>query len=377
MRKNNLLHPRVTNIMEKILIIGNGFDLNLGFQTSYNDFLSSDEFKMLADGDNQLAYYLSETNRHCQQTNINWVDIEHELKTFSAIISGYENYSENQFVSDLIQKYQARFPSRPGISRAELSFIGSGALYEKSRSEQELDDYFNTAKAKFKQWFVELKDALCKHLENVTIDYPQSADTTDAFRVLRFGRLINANHGYCDFNFIQPSQVCEFSNIYTFNYTNALSLIGFQGSPVEVNTNIHFMHGSLKAKNIVFGVEDGGVDNQFMFLTKSAHSAFGQAPDISVAMLKADEIHIFGCSLGDTDNAHFKHPFTELSNRRNKFSKTKIIFYVFGKTGFQNTLNRILFLTNGRMSEFKITNDLIFFDLELHQVIDQQWINQQ
>ena len=372
MRRNCLLRPRGTNIMEKILIIGNGFDLNLGFQTSYNDFLSSDRFRMLADGDNQLAHYLSKTNQYNQQTNINWVDIEHELKTFSAIVSNYEKHSENQFVSDLIQHYQTLFPSSP----RRLMDIPDHSSYVKSRFEQELDNYFNTAQINFKQWFVELKATLCEHQQQVTTATQTGSDTRDAFRLLRFGKLFNKSNDYCDFNTAQLSSVCEFSSIYTFNYTNALSLINFENSEFGENTNIHFMHGSLKAKNIVFGVEDGGVDNQFMFLTKSAHAAFGQAPDISVAMLAADEIHVFGCSLGDTDNAHFKHPFTELSKRRNLERTTKIIFYVFGKNGYQNILNRILFLTDGRMSEFKITNDVTFFDLESRQVIDQQWINQ-
>ena len=136
MRRNCLLRPRGTNIMEKILIIGNGFDLNLGFQTSYNDFLSSDRFRMLADGDNQLAHYLSKTNQYNQQTNINWVDIEHELKTFSAIVSNYEKHSENQFVSDLIQHYQTLFPSSP----RRLMDIPDHSSYVKSRFEQELDN---------------------------------------------------------------------------------------------------------------------------------------------------------------------------------------------------------------------------------------------
>ncbi len=193
--------------------------------------------------------------------------------------------------------------------------------------------------------------------------------------MLAYGHLFNQDFRTIDERETRES-VCSFTDIYSFNYTNTLGILSFDSSDFGTNTNIHFMHGSLKNNDIVFGVEDGSVDEQFLFLTKSSHSAFGKAPDIAVAMLAASEIHIFGCSLGDTDNAHFMHPFTELSQRRGNLRKTKIVFYVFGRTGYQNTLNRILALTNGHMSEFKITNDVIFFDLESRQVIDQQWINQ-
>ncbi len=63
--------------MNKILIIGNGFDLNLGLKTSYKEFVESNEFKNLI-RNNDLARYLQSV-----QNNQNWVDIEHELKKYA------------------------------------------------------------------------------------------------------------------------------------------------------------------------------------------------------------------------------------------------------------------------------------------------------
>jgi hypothetical protein len=59
-----------------ILIIGNGFDLNLGLKTSYEDFLESPQFNLL---DNHLSNYLSKL-----QKMKNWIDVEKELKNYSA-----------------------------------------------------------------------------------------------------------------------------------------------------------------------------------------------------------------------------------------------------------------------------------------------------
>lgn len=62
----------------KIIIIGNGFDLNLGLKTSYKDFIESDYFKSLIESDNSLAKYLM------RKANLNnWVDIEKEITQYS------------------------------------------------------------------------------------------------------------------------------------------------------------------------------------------------------------------------------------------------------------------------------------------------------
>lgn len=60
----------------KVVILGNGFDLNLGLKTSYKDFLKSSEFKKI---------WKTHTNfiadRLINNYNlVNWIDIENELR---------------------------------------------------------------------------------------------------------------------------------------------------------------------------------------------------------------------------------------------------------------------------------------------------------
>lgn len=62
---------------KNILILGNGFDLNLGLETSYCHYLESTYFKDLL-GTNILARYLSS-----HKIKSNWVDIEKELYLYS------------------------------------------------------------------------------------------------------------------------------------------------------------------------------------------------------------------------------------------------------------------------------------------------------
>lgn len=64
--------------MSHVLIIGNGFDLNLGLKTSYRDFINSDFFtRNLEDISLPLFKHLSEVDKN------NWIDIEKELESYS------------------------------------------------------------------------------------------------------------------------------------------------------------------------------------------------------------------------------------------------------------------------------------------------------
>ena len=63
--------------MEKgVLILGNGFDLDLGLKTSYSDFMDSDDFKAIVDN-NYFARYLEEKR---SELGGNWIDIENEIR---------------------------------------------------------------------------------------------------------------------------------------------------------------------------------------------------------------------------------------------------------------------------------------------------------
>lgn len=61
----------------KTIIIGNGFDLNLGLPTSYSHFVNSEYFTRLI-STNKLCRYLADTYQKC-----NWVDIEASLKEYA------------------------------------------------------------------------------------------------------------------------------------------------------------------------------------------------------------------------------------------------------------------------------------------------------
>jgi len=60
------------------IVVGNGFDINLGLPTSYTDFVKSAHFDDMVKRGNKLAKHLK--NKFELQ---NWIDIENELKIYS------------------------------------------------------------------------------------------------------------------------------------------------------------------------------------------------------------------------------------------------------------------------------------------------------
>ena len=64
---------------QKVIIVGNGFDLSLGLKTAYSDFLHSSEFQEMIRSSNRICLELK--MKHDLQK---WIDVENELAIISA-----------------------------------------------------------------------------------------------------------------------------------------------------------------------------------------------------------------------------------------------------------------------------------------------------
>jgi len=102
--------PDIASI-NNLLIVGNGFDLDLGLKTGYGDFLNSEEFLSLTDRKpkpNELAKHLVMI-----QKDKNWVDIEQEFAIYS-----------NKFGNSTRDKYHATVKSNyRELKRALTEYI--------------------------------------------------------------------------------------------------------------------------------------------------------------------------------------------------------------------------------------------------------------
>ena len=66
---------------DTLLIVGNGFDLSMGFKTSYGDFMKSSYFPH--EETSSLCSYLH--NQY--EENMGWIDIENELSEYSRMLT--------------------------------------------------------------------------------------------------------------------------------------------------------------------------------------------------------------------------------------------------------------------------------------------------
>ena len=246
--------------MNKVLIVGNGFDLSAGLKTSYGDFINSELFTSHSGSllfDRLKARYVKSK----------WVDIELFLKSYARCIS---------------------VPSR----RVDLlSGEDRRALHIFLKN----DDHLDQATENFHEEYVSLKKALVDYLNDQDdlgkIDFKNGVD-----------RYFSENHTSKKFN-----------AVLTFNYTSQALRKVFSGcDPPDI---LH-LHGSLVQNDVVFGVDDQveGVSEEFLFLTKSDHASYGKFPSLKSIALESDEMHFFGLSFGETDDSHFRPLFEFLSS---------------------------------------------------------------
>ena len=98
----------------------------------------------------------------------------------------------------------------------------------------------------------------------------------------------------------------DFLNIYTFNYTPLPVDYGNEFRDV-----VHYVHGDCRKGNIIIGTRDDGVyDKNYDFLQKSFDPGFNP-PALVADLLDADEVIIFGHSIGENDRQYFKSFFKQ------------------------------------------------------------------
>ena len=150
-----------------------------------------------------------------------------------------------------------------------------------------------------------IKDGLCKYLR--TVRAPQKDKFTVAFQVFTF----------IDEEAKNGSNV----SIYTFNFTTP-QLNGI----VSGNTPVHYLHGNCNDRKIIIGTrDDENFDKNYDFLQKSFDPTFN--PPALVEDLKAaDEIVIFGHSIGENDRQYFKAFFKQQTDYLHPNRKDITIF---------------------------------------------------
>ena len=244
-----------------VLILGNGFDLDLGLKTSYKDFRKS-EFCPKGYPDT-LIHHL---NQRCADSleAVKWYDLENEILNYCKNIpdpaKGQDIITEEEIA--MLEKFTS-YGQACGWYNEQLdlvqSLIDKGVLFYNGNILRHVDEHFKEDTLKSPIWrdrkaLSLIKEGLCNYLSKP--GYPRDASKTIVFQILVFLD-IEAESG-------------NFVNIYSFNYTR----VQLNGRAPDA-AKIHYMHDSCADGKIIIGTrDDKEYDANYDFLQKSFDPAF-------------------------------------------------------------------------------------------------------
>jgi hypothetical protein len=248
------------------LIIGNGFDIDMGIRSRYSDFADSPEFYDLTRRMRDM-FYEEERDKslvlQLQQAYMvsNWFDIEKEI----------HNYVVNH--SDL-----------------------NDNLIRLIRSE-----------------FDELKKALANYLKRITTNFTAKTDKMSTYLLYKLREC--------------PLTVAEI--YFNYTYPNGFLKLPLQPEIFNGAQHwFTYVHGSLRDNDIVLGCdlqEGEKVNRQLSFMYK--YNMLNKANHVARHILEAKEIIFFGHSINEMDFSYFREFFKVASASPNPIRHLTIITY--------------------------------------------------
>ncbi len=246
-----------------VLILGNGFDVALGYNTKYSDFYKSETFGRYAT-ESKLGKHIKENI-----TGPNWADLE----------CGLYDFAKND----------------------EL-FVYNGTDEERLIA--------------FRDDFKKLKEALCcfllqeqSHKPNPTSNIPALLSEWFRFNL----QVITFNYTSIDINIIkrytpskQKQEYVENSNLFIYQHGSLNDIYTGSANPPS---------------NIVLGIDESqAIHKNYTFLYKNQQPRL-KVRDFLNYIRDIDVIIIYGCSIGPSDTFYFKKIFNSFQN------KTYIIYH--------------------------------------------------
>lgn len=330
--------------MKKILILGNGFDLDLGRKTSYKSFYES-EF-CPKDYPAPLIKHLNE-KWHNNLESVKWYDLENEILNYyekieHKEITGYDLYDVNER-KILVQIKQIPTHTTFSIIQDNLDVINrllADNILSLSSNNHLIvhPDAFLSPVEKDAKAIQKIKYGLMKYLEGI-----QGGNIKEDSVAAAIVRTFAYNYEHLD----------EYT-VYSFNYMTLHSI--YNRNAVDTFNDItQFVHGAIKDSNIIIGTKDYKISPEYDFIQKSFDPQFNP-PTLGVDLLLADDITIFGHSLGVNDSQYFK-PFFEQQSQMTAKKKRITIFTKDEKSEMQ--IKRALQeMTNWNLSALYSMNNL-------------------
>lgn len=299
-QRNNYLFQCINNERKALLFLGNGFDLALGYSTSYRDFYDSKYFKKLLNKNNTLCEYI----RFSPAKEL-WADLECGLYYYSlqqTLLFGMNNnYMSKKFEKDFKE-----------LKRALLLYIKEEQTLPKEKDGLIKDLIYRWAPAV--RWTATFNFS---HLSVANLEYSFHAN------------LFNNDDSYDKDTIIHQHGAIVNSKYAKTNYIN----------------------------NIAVGIDDDmKVENNHGFLYKSRQRR-GNIKRLLKWMDNATTYIIFGCSMGVSDACYFKDLFKSSRNKK------KYLIYGKGERNISDLTAKVEVYSGG-LEKFREHNVVEFLDCE-------------
>lgn len=318
-----------------VLILGNGFDLDLGLKTSYKAFWES-EF-CPKDYPAPLIHHLNQKWPDNMEA-VKWYDLENELLNY---YNGIPDPTKGQDIiteeERALLEHFTSYGQACGWYNDQLelvqSLINKGVLYYNGNILRHVDEHLKEDGLQSPIWRDKkalglIKKGLCDYLKS--IDRPIPENLSSAFHLLlALKKTVEAG---------------DFVDIFTFNYTR----VQMRGHTID-DIPVHYMHGNCDDGKIIIGTRDDlKIVKEYDFLLKAMDESF-TPPDIVTPLKEADEVIIFGHSLGENDRQYFAPFFLRQADYENPVRKDITIFTRDdnSKVEIKRALQK---MTNGKLS---------------------------
>lgn len=295
-----------------LLIIGNGFDLELGLKTSYKNFIESDIYDYYSKGISEsLGTQKTFDIRYDVDINIfkyfkdilsiqNWIDLEMEIGKLAGRYMDFYN-SETR-----------RLDKRLAVSS---NFMMSS---------------FNA-----------LRDCLNDYILNLEI--PDNSPNNYALQIMS----------------ILGTDKYDNVEIVTFNYTDLNETTGF-----NIKVPVYHIHGKVSKgsnANLILGIQDSvEVDKSFSYVIKS-HSPYYHSSHIIDMLESADEVIFFGHSLGETDYPYFSDFFKMQCQKTAPEDRKKIRIFTYDEKSRLDILFQLRIMNDKQTRLFFENSDFALY----------------
>lgn len=316
-------------IIERLFIFGNGFDLSCGLKSSYSDFFN-DIFSLnpeTYEEDSKNNFWLKlfkELSNYSKPLLNNWTDIEtqilFQLKNIEFLFDSYLilNLGNIEDSSNLKSKiaYEIDRPTTKMKSILDVdSILITYQLLKKEYNHFEIKQ-FNKIQQRLKADLIKLEkyfqDYLTNHLKSkLEVEVP----TDDMATLLS------------DYRYRTSSLIKHLTKQYSGNNSIDYYLSFNYTSPYN-NRLIRNIHGTLEKGNIIFGIDYDKAKNNFnkppIEFTKSYRILENKAISTVNISNDLDYICFYGHGLGEADYSYFQSIFDSVDLYH---GKTKLVFY--------------------------------------------------